>query len=136
MGISLRYEPLEGDLSGMAFVKGDTKVVAVNSFHHKNRQRFTIAHEIAHHILHADKLREGIHVDKAIMRRDALSTTGTDDFEIQANVFASELLLPRDQIVALGEQLDLDDERQLLECASKFQVSLAALQFRLAALDE
>lgn len=136
MGISLRYEPLDGDLSGMAFVKGDTKVVAVNNFHHKNRQRFTIAHEIGHHVLHAETLRQGIHVDKAIMRRDTLSTTGTDDFEIQANVFASELLMPRDLIASLAAQLDLDDERQLLECANKIQVSVAALQFRLAALDE
>ena len=40
MGISLRYEPLEGDLSGMAFIKGDIKVVAINSFHAENRKRF------------------------------------------------------------------------------------------------
>lgn len=136
MGISVRYEPLEGDLSGMAFVKGDAKVVAVNSFHHANRQRFTIAHEIGHHVLHAEKLREGIHVDKMVMRRDVLSATGTDDFEIQANVFGSELLMPRDQIVALAGTLDFDDEDQLARCAKQIKVSVAALQFRLSALDE
>jgi Zn-dependent peptidase ImmA (M78 family) len=136
MGISVRYEPLDGELSGMAFVKGGVRVVAVNSFHHSNRQRFTIAHEIGHHVLHAEKLLEGIHVDKAVMRRDVLSATGTDDFEIQANVFGSELLMPRESIVALAGQLDLDDEEQLARCAKKIKVSVAALQFRLSALDE
>lgn len=136
MGIIVRYEPLEGELSGMAFVKGDAKVVAVNSFHHPNRQRFTIAHEIGHHVLHAEKLKEGIHVDKMVMRRDVLAATGTDDFEIQANVFGSELLMPRDHIVALAGTLDLDDEDQLAKCARQIKVSVAALQFRLSALDE
>lgn len=136
LGISVRYEPLDGDLSGMAFIKGDAKVVAVNTFHHPNRQRFTIAHEIGHHVLHADKLREGVHVDKAVMRRDVLSATGTDDFEIQANVFGSELLMPKDQMTVLAASLDLDDEKQLVSCARQLKVSVAALQFRLAALDE
>lgn len=136
LAVSIRYAPLEDDLSGMAFIKGDAKVVAVNALHHPNRQRFTIAHELGHHVLHADRLMAGVHVDRVIMRRDQISAQGDDDFEIQANVFASELLMPR-QLIATeaGAFLDLNDEVRLASLARRFKVSLAALQFRLAVAD-
>lgn len=135
MGISVRYTPLEDELSGMALVKDTARVIAVNALHHPNRQRFTIAHEMGHHVLHADILAAGIHVDKVILRRDELAATGTDDLEIEANTFASELLMPRDLVAPLLKQtIDLNDEAQLLAEAKRFRVSLAALQFRLASL--
>ena len=136
LDVSIRYAPLEDDLSGMAFIKGEAKVVAVNALHHPNRQRFTIAHELGHHVLHAERLRAGVHVDRVIMRRDHVSAEGSDDFEIEANVFASELLMPR-QLIATeaGAFLDFDDEVGLASLARRFKVSLAALQFRLAVAD-
>jgi Zn-dependent peptidase ImmA (M78 family) len=136
MGISVRYAPLEDELSGMAFVKDDVRVIAVNALHHPNRQRFTIAHEMAHHVLHASTLAEGVHVDKVILRRDMLSATGTDDLEVEANTFASELLMPRDLMAPVVDQfVDLNDEAQLTAVARRFRVSTAALQFRLASLN-
>lgn len=136
LGVSIRFAPLEDDLSGMAFVKGAAKVVAVNALHHPNRQRFTIAHELAHHVLHSERLASGVHVDRVIMRRDQLSSEGSNDFEVEANVFASELLMPL-QLIApeVGAVLDLNDEVRLATIAKRFKVSLAALQYRLAALD-
>lgn len=136
MGISVRYAPFEDELSGMAFVKDGVRVIAVNALHHPNRQRFTIAHEMAHHVLHAPKLAAGVHVDKVILRRDMLSTTGTDDLEVEANTFASELLMPRELIAPVVDQfIDLNDEAQLSAVARRFRVSAAALQFRLASLN-
>ena len=136
MGISVRYAPLEDELSGMAFIKDGVRVIAVNALHHPNRQRFTIAHELGHHVLHAPMLAAGVHVDKVIMRRDMLSATGTDDNEIEANTFASELLMPRDLIAPVVDQfVDLNDEAQLSAVARRFRVSTAALQFRLVSLN-
>jgi Zn-dependent peptidase ImmA (M78 family) len=135
MGISVRYAPLEDELSGMAFVKDGVRVIAVNALHHPNRQRFTIAHEMAHHVLHAQTLTAGVHVDKVILRRDMLSATGADDLEVEANTFASELLMPRDLIAPMVDQfVDLNDEAQLSAVARRFRVSAAALQFRLSSL--
>ncbi|HTU13037.1 MAG TPA: ImmA/IrrE family metallo-endopeptidase [Allosphingosinicella sp.] len=136
MGISLRYAPLGDELSGMAFIKEGVSVIAVNALHHPHRQRFTIAHEMAHHVLHADRLAAGVHVDKVILRRDVLATRGVDDLEIEANTFASELLMPRElfgQIV--GPAIDLNDEARLSAIARRFKVSVAALQYRLASID-
>lgn len=136
MNIAIRYAPLEEDLSGMAFIKDNVRVIAVNALHHPNRQRFTIAHELAHHVLHAELLQNGVHVDKVVLKRDALAASGSDDIEIQANTFASELLIPEQLIRSvLDQSVDLNDETKLLALARRFKVSIAALQFRLAALE-
>lgn len=137
LGITIRYAPLEDELSGMAFVKDAQRFVAINALHHPNRQRFTAAHEIAHHVLHAHIFEHGVHVDKVILlKRDMLASTGTDDIEIQANTFASELLMPEHLISSILDQsLDLNDEMKMTEIARKFRVSLAALQYRIAAMD-
>lgn len=136
-GIAVRYAPLEDNLSGMAFVRDGQGAIVVNALHHPNRQRFTIAHELGHHVLHADILAGGdVHVDKVILHRGDLSASGTNYEEISANAFASELLLPGFLLDQEGASLnDMLDETRLLETARRFKVSLTALQFRLAAQD-
>lgn len=133
-GISIQYAPLDDELSGMAFIKDGLSVIGVNSLHHPNRQRFTIAHELAHHLLHRDQLVGHVHVDKIILKRDILAQTGTDPTEIDANAFASELLMPEHMIsAAINDGLDIGDDARLAAIAKKFRVSTAALQFRLMA---
>ncbi|WCM26339.1 ImmA/IrrE family metallo-endopeptidase [Sphingomonas sp. QA11] len=137
LGITVRYAPLEDELSGMAFIKDGQRFVVINALHHPNRQRFTAAHEIAHHVLHPHIFEQGVHVDKVILlKRDMLAASGTDDIEIQANTFASELLIPEPLITSILDQsFDFNDEARMMELARKFRVSLAALQYRIAALD-
>lgn len=134
--VAVRYAPLDDGLSGMAFIRDDTRVIAVNALHHVHRQRFTIAHELAHHVLHSEILTGGdIHVDRVILHRDDLAASGTDKLEITANAFASELLMPDFLIRAeAGDVVDLLDEAKLARLAKRFKVSMAALQFRLVTL--
>jgi len=149
-GIAIRYSPLADDLSGMAFIKDGQAVIVVNASHHPHRQRFTLAHECGHHVLHAKQLAAGVHVDKVVLHasqlaagvdvnkvvlhRDALAGSGSDQDEIAANRFASELLMPEFLIAPLRSGLsDMNDEARLLRSAKQFKVSLAALQYRLAA---
>ena len=115
----------------MALIKDEQRLIWINSLHHPNRQRFTLAHEIGHHVLHEEILREGVHVDKGILRRDTVSSTGTETKEIQANAFASQLLMPNAEITRLSQDLDLDDEESIKSLAKKFRVSVAAIQYRL-----
>lgn len=135
-GIAIRYEPLDGDLSGMAFIRDGKGVIAVNVLHHVHRQRFTIAHELAHHVLHDEILTGGsIHVDRVILHRDELAASGTDMLEVTANAFASELLMPEALLRrAGGDTIDILDDARLGDLAKRFKVSIAALQFRLALL--
>ena len=56
--------------------------------------------------------------------------------EVEANTFASELLMPHKLLLdACGEEgLDLDDEAKVEKLAKKFRVSVSAMKYRLASL--
>lgn len=123
------------DLSGMFFRRGPRTVILFNKGHHPNRQRFTVAHEIGHMLLHKDAT---VFVD-AVLRRDKHSSAGIDQKEIQANQFAAALLMPRRWILAevqrrRPQKVLGSDEELIARLASVFDVSQEALQYRLANL--
>lgn len=132
LGARVSYSPFEGDISGMVFRNEDQVIIGVNSLHHPNRQRFTIAHEIGHMVLH-----KGVemHVDRAyrVNLRDDLSSQAVDPEEIQANRFAAELLMPEEMLIEdlKGQEIDFENEEDLRRLAVKYRVSLQALTFRL-----
>ena len=59
VGAVIEFGPLDGELSGMAFIKDGRPIIGVNALHAPNRQRFTIAHELGHILLHEEKPRRG-----------------------------------------------------------------------------
>ncbi len=134
--IVLQYAPLAEELSGMAYIKDGVAIIGVNALHHPNRQRFSAAHELAHHVLHAPEISAAVHVDKGfrVLHRDELAAQGTDPLEIDANAFASELLMPRQFLLeAVGDAgLDLDDDAAIEGLAKKFKVSVSAMRNRLS----
>lgn len=134
--IVLQYAPLDEELSGVAYIKNGVKIIGVNALHHPNRQRFSAAHEFGHHCLHPEELSAHVHVDKVfrVLHRDEDASKGIDPLEIEANAFASELLMPeaflRDAISDTG--LDIEDEETIEALARKFRVSASAMRVRLA----
>lgn len=135
LGVVVQYAPFDDELSGMAFLKEGVAIIGINSNHHPNRQRYTLAHELAHICLHHSHLEAGVHVDQSSvnsLRRDLVSADGTNPLEREANAFAAELLMPRKLLAGTldDRMLDLDDDR-LLALAKRFKVSLMALQYRL-----
>ena len=128
LGIQVRYAPFDGDISGMAYIKDGVSLIGVNNLHNPNRQRFTLAHELGHLLLHPRELQRQVHLDKGSLNRDTLSSQGTDRYERAANAFASELLMPAR---FLANVLDLEDEEAVGRLARKFRVSLAAMYYRL-----
>lgn len=134
--IILQYAPLEEDLSGMAYIKDGIGIIGVNALHHPNRQRFSAAHELGHHVLHAQEIRKAVHVDRGfrVLLRDDVSSQGTDPLEIEANAFASELLMPAEFLMSAldASGLDIEDEAGIETLARKFRVSASAMRYRLA----
>jgi Zn-dependent peptidase ImmA (M78 family) len=114
-------------------------VIGANKSHHPHRQRFTIAHELGHFLLHKG---ETVHVDEgrgalATNLRDSESSKGEDNEEKEANLFAAELLMPAKFLKKdlEGKSFDLLADTTLLDgLAKKYQVSTQALTFRLANL--
>lgn len=132
LGLIVQARPL-GDASGVLVVESGRGVIGYNANHSQVRQRFTIAHEVGHFVLHAAGQQQRLFVDKSVFRRDEASSRGDDREEIEANQFAAALLMPemllRAEIERLG--LDLDDEVDVGELARRFAVSTAAMSFRL-----
>ncbi len=137
-GITVRLVPLDDELSGMIFVKEGTPIIVVNSLHHPNRQRFTLAHECGHFELHMTEIGADVHVDKKyfVMARDENSSKGFDRKEIDANRFAAELLVPREILIAelRGRIVDVDDEVLMAELARTFEVSSQMMSIRIGEL--
>ena len=134
----LRFSPLDDELSGMIYVKEGVPIIGVNALHHPNRQRFTIAHEIGHLVLHRAEITKEIHVDKEfpMLMRDAASSTGEQQMEVEANLFASVILMPADFLARpLGDRpFDIDDENAVSALAKEYKVSASAMRFRLGNL--
>ena len=88
-----------------------------------------------HIVLHRPYLETAIIIDKSrdFIPRDPTSAEGTDPLEIQANAFASGLLLPAKLVrQVLSESIgDLNDDEYLIGLAKRFRVSLTAFQFKL-----
>lgn len=139
LGAKVRYSPFDDELSGMIYIKGSNPIIGVNSLHPPNRKRFTIAHEIAHLILHSKQIADYVHVDKRfpVLMRDASSATGTQQMEMEANHFAAELLMPSFLLLPSLKRhiLDIDDEKPLEKLSRKFRVSKQALEYRISNLN-
>jgi Zn-dependent peptidase ImmA (M78 family) len=135
LGATVRYSPFEGELAGMLVRAHGQIIIGVNSLHHINRQRFTIAHECGHFLLHQG---EEIHIDRTfrINKRNEVSSMAVDADEIEANRFAAELLMPFDMIMAdlHGREIDVENERDLKELAQRYQVSVQSLTHRITNL--
>jgi Zn-dependent peptidase ImmA (M78 family) len=136
VGATIHYEPLDNEISGMVTrINAGFAVIGVNSLHAKTRQRFSIAHEIGHLVLHQDEM---LHIDSKyqIALRSAQSSMGTDAKEIEANQFAAELLMPREMIEKDVDDLigQLEIEDAVSELAAKYEVSEQAMTIRLTTL--
>ncbi len=132
----VRYEPFDGELSGMLFREGGRVIIGVNASHPNTRQRFTIAHELGHLRMHDE--RHPIHVDRGfpVRRRDVTSSQAVDVEEMEANGFAGELLMPAAMLERdlEGKDLDYEDDELTRWLANRYKVSLQAMAVRLATL--
>jgi len=133
LGIRIEYAPLDGELSGLAYIRQGVSIIGVNSLHAASRQRFTLAHELAHIQLHRSELEAAVHVDKGSLRRDSISSEGIDPLEVEANAFASEFLMPQHMLETMleGRIVDLEDDETIANLARRFRVSEAAMRYRL-----
>lgn len=64
LGAKIVRQSSDDDLSGMIYLNSTGIVIGVNESHHENRQRFTIAHELGHLVMHAQVLKGSVHIDK------------------------------------------------------------------------
>lgn len=117
------------DIDGLVLELDEGAVIWVNQDQAPTRQRFTLAHELGHHLLrHADTFHLDLGGDLA-----PNATGGHPNYdwraERAANEFAASLLMPASMV--RHSAAALSDVRAL---ASRFKVSPAAMGFRLTTL--
>lgn len=111
--------------------------IASSGREHYFRQRFTLAHEIGHFVLHKSvvDLRGGVDDDEKYRstERGDIYNSHIDLFhEKQANSFAANVLMPEEAVrSAIGERQSVP----LSELYKKFQVSPSAMRWRLRSLE-
>lgn len=134
LGARIRYEPFRGELSGMLFRENGHAIIGVNSLHAPTRQRFTVAHELAHLVLHTDRLYVDQHF--RVRLRDERSSQATDPDEIAANTLAAEILMPANMLIrdVSGKALDPESDEAIRRLADKYEVSVQAMTVRLTSL--
>lgn len=131
LGARLSFQPFEREMSGMLYREHGRVVIGVNATHAPTRQRFSIAHEIGHLLLHQGRPMF-IDRDGRLNRRDELSTLGTDREEIEANSFAAALLMPQSLLADATARLHRSNRPVSPEIlAAKFAVSVRAMEYRL-----
>lgn len=111
----LAHDPKHGGFSGYSII--------VNAIEPPVRKRFTIAHEIAHFILHSDELLKGDIAET--LYRGGLS----DSLEVEANKLAADILMP----LSLIERLIAQGYTSIEELAERLEVSKTAIGIRLGA---
>jgi Zn-dependent peptidase ImmA (M78 family) len=132
LGAKVVFNNFNDEISGLLLRTEESLIIGVAKEQSLARQRFTIAHEIGHILMHNFS---DVHVDKnfAVMFRSAQSSTAQDILEIEANTFAAELLMPESFIERelRNSVLDVEDDEQLRRLAKKYQVSAQAMTYRL-----
>ena len=103
--------------------------IRINKFEIPERQRFTIAHEIGHYLLHKDMIGNGI-VD-SVMYRSRLSNL----LETQANKAAAEIIMParlvRDDLKMFRSKGAYSEKEILDELSRNYNVSKQAMSIRI-----
>jgi transcriptional regulator with XRE-family HTH domain len=118
------------DIDGLVIELDTGAVIWVNREQARTRQRFTLAHELGHHLLrHADTFHLDLGGDLAP------NVTGghpTYDWRVEraANEFAASLLMPASMVRRAAATVT-----DVAALASQFKVSPAAMGFRLTALN-
>lgn len=130
--VSLKFGDL-GEVSGLLVRTGNSATIGVNDQHPRTRQRFTIAHEFAHFLLHTG-ISAHYDRDYRVNYRSAESSQATNIEEIEANFFAASILMPKKFLDADEAILALDDDTEVQRLAGRYDVSRHAMSLRLANL--
>ena len=126
-GLTVKSSTLKGNISGEIKILADEVVIRVNRHDVKQRQRFTLAHEIAHYLLHKDLIGDGI-TDDALFRSKLPSA-----IETEANNLAADILMPINLLAThkKNNESTLKGEALYEKLALDFEVSLTSLKYQL-----
>jgi Zn-dependent peptidase ImmA (M78 family)/transcriptional regulator with XRE-family HTH domain len=121
--LDVDFSPLPEAVDGLCVSVGDRALILVGSSKPSSRQRFTLAHELAHYLV--DDL-DPLYVDERGVRARSVA-------EMRANAFAAHLLMPEPGVRAAIEGFT-DDAERAVRVALTFGTSVSAAAYQLGNL--
>lgn len=128
LGVKVLLSTLPRGTSGQIGQEGGEFVIRINRHESKHRQRFTLAHELAHYLLHKDRIEaEGGWSENILLRSGQ-----PDNIEFEANRLASDLVMPSALIAeATKEYIGPMTSEVIEDLSLRFGVSTAAMEIKL-----
>lgn len=124
LGFTILPFPFPDKRKGMVLIENNHKTIGINSNHSISSQRYTIAHELGHY-LNGHQHYDNPHINDETRFFDAHFQQ-----EKEADLFAAELLMPKDFLIKDLTEIGLDIEK----LTKKYQVSEQAMWIRLTSL--
>lgn len=128
LGLKVKVGTLEPGISGeiRPDVENGSYLIRISRHEPKARQRFTLAHEISHYLLHRDEIGDGI--EDSILYRSQLSSK----IEAQANRLSADIIMPVNVISSkiAGREGAISDQ-DVFDLSEEFSVSKRAMEIRL-----
>ena len=131
LGIDVKLSSLPLNISGQIAKTPSGYEIKINRHESRQRQRFTLAHELAHFLLHRDIIERlgGTLSDNVLYRSGA-----SENIEYEANRLASQIVMPEHALKQASSRFgDHISEGMVELLAEQFGVSKAAMEIRMAA---
>lgn len=132
LGVEVVLSSLPLSISGEISKLNGRYQIKINRHESKQRQRFTLAHELAHFLLHRDVIdgMGGKLTDNVLYRSGA-----AEHIEYEANRLAAQIVMPENALQDAFKQYGGENlsETTVELLAEQFGVSKAAMEIRMAA---
>jgi Zn-dependent peptidase ImmA (M78 family) len=128
LGVRVLVSTLPRGTSGQIGQENGEFVIRINRHEAKHRQRFTLAHELAHLLLHKDRIiAQGGWSENVLLRSGQPAS-----IEYEANRLASDLVIPSAQLAKATADYSGPMTSEVVEdLAHRFGVSTAAMEIKL-----
>ena len=129
LGVRVLLSTLPRGISGQIAKENGDFVIRINRHEAKHRQRFTLAHELAHFLLHQERIdAEGGWSENVLLR----APNQPMQIEYEANRLASDLVIPSVQLAdATADYIGPMTSEFIEYLARRFGVSTAAMEIKL-----
>lgn len=132
LGIKVKVSALGQGQSGLIECTDGNYTIKINRHETRERQRYTLAHEIAHFLLHRDVINAN-----GSIRDNVLYRSGQPErIEYEANRLAADLIMPIDRVQSDLARIGVPVSDTVIErLAQEWQVSKAAMEIRLSSYE-
>lgn len=129
LGIKVLLSTLPRGTSGKIGQENGDFVIRINRHEAKHRQRFTLAHELAHFLLHRERVEAANGWSENVLLR---APDQPIQIEYEANRLASDLIIPSAQLAEATAEYSGPMTSEVIEdLARRFSVSTAAMEIKL-----